>query len=320
MTLLLRSYADADAPAVSALVNGVTGRETTPESLRAEDVRRDPAKFHRRWVAEREGEIQGLGLLNASPFTPPGFLQATILVAPRARGQGVGGLLWREMEAASREEGAAGLSADVLDGDPSSRAWAERRGFCEHAHRFASELDLGTFDESLHAQALRRAEDQRVTFTDLRDADEATVERYLNFVADRLPETPDLTGHPRWPLAQIRETFHLNHDPRPDWLILAVSKEGEWLGTTAMVVYRHANMAYNEFTAVHPEARGRGLALPLKLHAICRARKEGLGVMRTNNHSRNAPMLAVNRRLGFRERPGRFEMHLGLKGNVTSDV
>lgn len=312
MTPMLRSYTDADAPAVSALVNEVTGRETTAESLRAEDARRAPAQLHRRWLAESGGEIRGLGLLNASPFVPPGFLQASVLVAPGARGQGLGRLLWREVEAAARKVGATGLSADVADTESGSRAWAERRGFAEHAHRFTSELDLGTFDETQHGEALYRAEAQGVIFTDLGGADEATLERYLNFVADRLPETPDLAGHPRWPLSQVRETLHLNHDPRPEWLILAVSKEGEWLGTTAMVAYRHANMAYNEFTATHPAARGRGLALPLKLHAIRRAREEGLRVMRTNNHSRNAPMLAVNHRLGFTARPGRFEMHLSF--------
>nr|WP_281416523.1 GNAT family N-acetyltransferase [Deinococcus aestuarii] len=166
---------------------------------------------------------------------------------------------------------------------------------------------MTTFDETPHLHALTRAQEQRVTFTDLAGADEATVERYLRFVADRLTETPDLAGHPRWPLSRVRELLRLDHDPRPDWLILAVGPGGEWLGTTAMIRIR--DFVYNELTATHPQARGRGLALPLKLHAIRRARKAGFPLMRTNNHSTNAPMLRVNARLGFGTRPGRYELH-----------
>ncbi|WP_034385897.1 GNAT family N-acetyltransferase [Deinococcus sp. YIM 77859] len=314
MTAALRPFTAADAPAWVTLSNLVLGRTVSLEAFQAEEARRDPTRLSRRWVMEEGGEVRGLAHLYFFPFDPPGFLHAGILVHPEARGRGTGRALWAAVEQAAGEAGAAGLVADVGDTDPESLAWAQRRGFRRHAHRFASELDLTTFDETPYLDALARAEAQGVTFTDLEGADEVTLERYLNFFADRLPETPDLAGHPRWPLPQVREILHLDHDPRPDWLILAVGPQGEWLGTTAMVRYRE--MAYNELTATHPQARGRGLALPLKLHAIRRAREAGLTVMRTNNHSRNAPMLAVNRRLGFEPRPGRFELHLPL--GVTS--
>lgn len=311
MTPRIRPYRDEDAPAWAALVTAVTGHPLTAEGVRAEDARRDPTHFSRRWVAQEAGEVRGGALLHFFPFDPPGFLHARLFVLPEARGWGVGRALWEGVEQTVREAGASGLVADVDDTDAPSRAWAERRGFHEHAHRFASELDLITFDETPHLDALARAEARGVTFTDLSGADGATLERYLNFVADRLTETPDLAGLPRWSLSQVRGILHLDHDPRPDWLILAAGPDGEWLGTTAMV--RHRDLAYNELTATHPRARGRGLTLPLKLHAIRRAREAGLTVMRTNNHSSNAPMLAVNRRLGFEPRPGRYELHLPIR-------
>ncbi|WP_019588449.1 GNAT family N-acetyltransferase [Deinococcus apachensis] len=311
MKSVVRGYTAADAPAWVALSNLILGRSVTVESFQAEEARRNPTQFSRRWVVGEGEELRGGVHFYFFPFDPPGFLHASVFVHPEARGRGIGRLLWAVLEEAAREVGAAGLVADVLDTDPASIAWAGRRGFRQHAHRFASELDLKAFDETPHLPALARAEAQGVMFTDLRGADDATVERYLGFVADRATETPDLAGHPRWPLSQVHALLHLDHDPRPDWLILAVGPEGEWLGTTAMVRYR--DLAYNELTATHPQARGRGLALPLKLHAIRRAREAGLTVMRTNNHSSNAPMLAVNRRLGFQTRPGRYELHLPLR-------
>ena len=45
---------------------------------------------------------------------------------------------------------------------------------------------------------LDAARAQGVTFTDLRGEGDATLERYVDFVADRLTETPDLAGYPRW--------------------------------------------------------------------------------------------------------------------------
>jgi GNAT superfamily N-acetyltransferase len=310
MTPTVRPFTAADAPAWVALSNLMLDRAVPVEAFEAEEKRRDPAQISRRWVVESGGEVQGIAHLFFFPFDLPGFLHASVLVHPQARGGGVGGALWRAVESAAQEAKAVGLAADVTDTDPLSLAWAERRGFRVHVHRFASELNLITFDEAPHLPALARAEAQGVTFTDLSGASDATFDRYLNFVADRLTETPDLAGHPRWPLAQVREVLHLDRNPPPDWLILAVGSGGDWLGTTAMVAYQ--KLAYNELTATHPQARGRGLALPLKLHAIRRARAAGLTVMRTNNHSRNAPMLAVNRRLGFEPQPGRYEMHLRL--------
>lgn len=298
---------DEDAAAWVSLSNLVLGHNVTLEDFQTQEARRISSHLSRRWVAEMAGEVRGAAHLFFFPFDPPGFLHTRVFVHPEACGQGLGRALWAEVEAVSGDLHPAGLVTDVDDTDPVSLAWAERRGFSRHAHRFASELDLTTFDETPHLAALKRAEAQGVTFTDLSGADGTTLERYLHFVADRLTEAPDLAGHPRWPLSQVREMLRLDHDPRPDWLILAVSPGGEWLGTTAMVQVR--DFVYNELTATHPQARGRGLALPLKLHAIRRARKAGFTRMRTNNHSTNAPMLRVNERLGFQARPGRYELH-----------
>ena len=183
----------------------------------------------------------------------------------------------------------------------------ERRGFAVQLQRFASELNLKTFEAGPFAADLYRLEAQGLAFRDLQGASDAEMQAYLNFVADLLTDTPDLRGHPRWPLDEVARLLHIGVDARPDWLLLVVSPTGEWLGTTAMI--RYGDTAYNEFTAVRPASRGHGLALPLKLRAIALAQQEGLAVMRTNNHSENVPMLAVNRRLGFVSQVGKWEMH-----------
>lgn len=309
--MIVRPFQPTDAPAWVALTNRVLNRHTTLDAWQADETRRPPDRLHCRWVTEQEGSVVGTAALYEWAFAPPGYLHAQVLVHPAARRQGRGAALAARLLTTARETGAAGLQADVSDADPDSLRWAQARGFVHAAHRFTSELDLRTFDLGPFQPRLDRVTEQGVTITDLAGADEAALDRYLNFVADRLPDTPDLAGHPRWPLAQVRETLHLDRDPRPEWLVQALAPDGTLLGISALVHYR--DMAYNEFTAVHPQARGRGLALPMKLHAIRRAQEAGLRTMRTNNHSRNAPMIAVNDRLGFVRQPGRFELHLPLR-------
>ncbi|CAM3294773.1 N-acetyltransferase domain-containing protein [Deinococcus saxicola] len=260
-------------------------------------------------MAEAGGQITGIAHLFFFAFNSPGFLSAHVMVAPEHRGRGVGRALWQTVQAEAGRLGASNLSSGVSDTDAESLAWVGRRGFVQHLRRFASSLDLTAFDETRFQADSERAAAQGVTFMDMAGADETTLNRYLNFVADRLTETPDLAGHPRWPLAQVREILRLGSDPRPGWLVLARGPDGEWLGLTAMVLVFGGQAAYNELTAVHPSARRHGLALPLKLEAIRRARAAGIGTMRTNNHSQNAPMLAVNKRLGFVALPGQFELH-----------
>ena len=61
-----------------------------------------------------------------------------------------------------------------------------------------------------------------------------------------------------------------------------------------------AGRGLNEFTATRPEYRGRRLARLAKLAVAAWARDNGIDVLYTGNDAVNAPMLAINRRLGYR--------------------
>ena len=75
-----------------------------------------------------------------------------------------------------------------------------------------------------------------------------------------------------------------------------------------MAYYPERNSAYNAFTGVERDYRGRGLAQALKLLAVRFAQHYGAAYIRTNNDSQNAPMLAVNRKLGYRPEPGKYRL------------
>ena len=56
-------------------------------------------------------------------------------------------------------------------------------------------------------------------------------------------------------------------------------------------------------TAVLREARGKNVATTVKVRAIRAAKELGFTSIRTDNDTRNAPMLAINEKLGFARQP-----------------
>jgi GNAT superfamily N-acetyltransferase len=97
-----------------------------------------------------------------------------------------------------------------------------------------------------------------------------------------------------------RFTFGSPHY-RPDTHLVALDADrpvGEcWLELDG-------DVAWNHFTSVARSHRGRGIAMQLKVASLLLTRRLGVRDLRTENHTRNAGMLAINERLGFRRRPG----------------
>src|SRR5207244_2997500 len=67
-----------------------------------------------------------------------------------------------------------------------------------------------------------------------------------------------------------------------------------------LFVDREWRRAENEMTGTLPEFRGRGFATIAKVATIQWARANGIEHIYTSNDADNAPMLAINRRLGYR--------------------
>lgn len=91
---------------------------------------------------------------------------------------------------------------------------------------------------------------------------------------------------------------------------VAVDDKGEAVGiTTTSVSASDAEQAHNAFTGVARAARGRGIALALKLRQVEWCRAAGYHVLETTNHEDNAAMRAINEKLGYRPRPAQLVMH-----------
>ncbi len=299
----IQPYNPENAAAFLRLLNLARGQDTALEAFLSQDANWPASQIRERAVAVQEGRAVGMAELRHFDYLPAGWLLFTLAVDPAGRRQGSGAGLYRWAQQQAASLGAAGLGGNVLDHDTHSRGWAERRGFALHAHRFASQLDL------LQVQPAPELP-PGVTIRDMTGATPAEWERLVSLYGDLLTDTPDMAGQPRWAPEQLRAHTRDNPRARADWTLLAVSETGEWLGLCQGV--QISTGIYNEFTGVIPAARGLGLARGLKLELIRRARAAGVGLMRTNNHAANGPMLRVNSRLGFVQLSGSWEMRRTL--------
>ena len=303
-----------DFPALAALLAVRDPEPPTPELLLEWEGNAPAGLVRQRLVAfgemnEADAEAM-VGFSDAAswPWEPPHQFWISTVVAADHRRQGLGSQLAEAALAFAREQGATRLVAEVRDNVAEGMRFAERFGFRRDRHIFESRLQLADFDEQRFAGAVARAEAEGIRFltlADLGDTDEARRKLYdLNAALVR-----DIPGHDSdfMPFEQFQKTVCSASWYRPDGQIVAVIGDS-WIGMAAVGYFANTNSMYNMFTGVDPAWRGRGIALALKLLAISCARRYGAEYISTNNDSENAPMLAINRTLGYQPEPGYYRM------------
>jgi GNAT superfamily N-acetyltransferase len=102
--------------------------------------------------------------------------------------------------------------------------------------------------------------------------------------------------------------------PKDAFVVAVDEATGEVAGYASLkLAPGNATFAYHDMTAVRPACRGRGVATALKQATIAWAVRAGLDELRTGNDVKNAPMRAVNAKLGYRPRAD----YLALRGPLA---
>jgi GNAT superfamily N-acetyltransferase len=275
----------------------------------------------REWWTLREGEIRDTMLaldenghaiaywdVDRETWMKTGLFYIKIIVAPEKRGRGLGAYMYEEALRAACARGASHLESTVGEADAVSVAFAQKRGFQIVHHAFASVLDLVSFDEHLFDDLMRRLHAEGFRFFSLAEAGLTGENKRKLYEVNRLSGLDNPGNDAIFPdfYAFSKNVFEASWF-RADTQILA-ARGDEWVGLSAIGVYPETRHAYNAFTGVLREYRGRGLAQALKLQTILLARKEGMRYIRTDNDSTNAAMLAVNRKLGYKPEPGVYKV------------
>lgn len=287
------------------LLNVARPEPITMDALYRWHFREAEGRIQERIVAESEsGALVGYGSLSYEPYLPQGEMTLWVMTAATHVGRGIGRALYDHLYQIAQAHGATVLTSEVLDNNSPARAWAERRGFHPQKHMFASRLTLATFDPAPFADVVAKAQARGIRFMTMADfPDDLTYREWL-YALNRETglEIPN-NSNPYPPFDAFQRDVLESDWYRAEGQFLALDGE-EWVGLSAIRYLPESNSMYNNMTGVRSGYRGRGIAMALKLLGIEYAKKMGAAFIRTHNDSSNAPMLAINQKLGYEAEVG----------------
>lgn len=304
-TTIRTAHIETDLPDIVRITNPYESHPVTVDQVREWFQYNPPARVQRRLVSVNEKDVvTGYAGCVHEADSPAGKFVVWVIVDPELHGLGIGAALWEALLKELKVLGATRLTSDVLDNDPQSLAFAVRRGFAIDEHFFNFELDLTTFDETPFLADIAALEAQGICFCALSD----------------FPDSPET----RRKLYELNISYVLDHAPpwtfqgfeefviQAPWFcregqLLAVDGE-RWVGMAPVSVFPDARTAYNLHTGVLSEYRGRKIATSLQVLAARYAHRHGAKRIIADSNLRNAPILAINRKMGYQRQPGKYTL------------
>ena len=248
----------------------------------------------RAWIADEDGELVGWGDGQVRwSVSEEGITDVWVAVRADRRGRGIGSRLTELVEGHVSGLGAREISTFVLEDEPESLRFAESRGYEPRRREYSWVLFLEktSFDEPELPDGFRlaRLEELRARVRELFDLYDAAHR-------DMPSDHPFALEFEEW----RTETFE---NPELDFRASSLVLYGDRPVSFAWITSeRESGGAMHELTGTLPEYRGRGLAKAAKVATIRWAADSGLRFLVTSNDDQNAPMLAVNERLGYEPR------------------
>lgn len=307
--LHIRRARSAEYDRVAQLMNAAENSGVTANALRDWDARLTPDDVFQRYVATLDDVVFGYGVVfrSASVQRPRFLLWLTVDAAYRR--QGYGARFYDKLSRTACDFGATEFRSECRDDDPDGLQFARQRGFEIRRHFFESELDLATFDPARFVPLVEQVEAQGIRFTSLAgegQTDEALHKLYvLNTQTSQDNPSEDGTFHRTF--EQFQQQVVKAAWFRAAGQLLAVDGD-RYVGLAAIGFSDDGVSAYNAFTGIDAAYRGRKIAQALKVLGAQFVMNEGVQRLRTSNDSLNAPMLAVNDRLGYRRLPGAYAL------------
>ena len=228
-----------------------------------------------------------------------------VWVLDDVRRRGIGSSLYRAASDAARRGGKTGFQTEVSERHVDGHRFLANRGFVEVDRTKAVRLELSGIELPVPQPP------RGVTVTTLA-ARPDLLPSVHRVAIETFPDIP--TGDAPVSAGTFEEFVARDVDragvPRDGFVIAVDDETGEAAGY-ANVVFQpgSTSLALHDMTAVRPAWRGRGLARALKAGTIRWAMERGLEALETGNDETNAPMRAVNARLGYLPLPDTIGLH-----------
>jgi len=299
---------ETDLPDIVRITNPYEPHPISVDQMREWFQYNPPGRVQRRLVSvDEKDSVTGYAGCIHEADAPAGQFVAWVIVGPSLHGLGIGSALWEALLKDLKVLGATRLNNDVSDDDPQSLAFAVRRGFTIDEHIFNFELDLTTFDEIPFLPDIAALQSQGIRFcalADFSDTPETRRKLYdlnISYVLDHANMAPPWTfqGFEQF----VIQAPWFNREGQ----LLAVDGD-QWVGMAPVSVFPDSRTAYNLHTGVLPMYRGRKIATSLKVLAARYARQHGADRIIADSNLRSAPILAINRKMGYKRQPGKYTL------------
>jgi GNAT superfamily N-acetyltransferase len=245
-------------------------------------------------VAWRDGRPVGVAHVEVELWSPESrHAEATILVPRDERRAGVGTALYRAVSQWAIERDREGLDIWFDVADPDAVSFWANRGFEEVGRERVSYLDL----RQQPPPAIEPPDG--VTLVALADRDDLEEGMY-RVGAEGIADIPAVDRYDAGDFARWRDAELGRPGMDRECSVVALADDGV-VGFAILVRFEaKPELAEHEMTAVARSWRGRGLAGAMKSRQVALARAAGITLLEASNEARNAAMLAVNDRLGYR--------------------
>jgi GNAT superfamily N-acetyltransferase len=264
-------------------------------------------------VAENEtGDLLGFYWATRSK-TVASLVNFDLFVASEHRRQGVGTALEQEMMLALKTDPVKVLRLNLREDCLEGLNFFKKHGFTERSHRLLMALDLDSFDDSAYDPLISRLEGEGFQFTSMEalgNTEEAQRKLYALNESTGM-DVQGSTGERTWTsFEDFQKRVCQAGWYKPGGQIVVIDRTtGDWASMSAITRMDGDEYANTLHTGTARPYRGRKLAQAVKVIALRYARKElKAGQVRTHHNTKNLPMLAIDRKFGYRQVGGNYMM------------
>lgn len=279
---------------------------------------RDPSRTVERYVALRGGRPVGIAAhVHASwEKDPERWARVGGDALPEVRNVERLDALHAFAEGRARADGALRGSSWAWEWDALRIDVLGRRGFREERRERFWELDLAANRAKL--EQMTRASRQRMReqgigiLTMAEDTDPERYRKLWRASEEADQDVPTTVPHIPKPFEMFKRWF-ANPGIREDRMWIARLGD-DVVGVSALSYPPVRGVVSTDWTATARSVRGKGVARALKCETVMQAIALGVDRVRTDNDSRNAPILHINGSMGYQRRP---EMIQFIKDPLT---
>jgi GNAT superfamily N-acetyltransferase len=294
------------------------------EAETAEDWRRWESMFNDRTkirltIIAPNGAIAGSVNIQAGMMPrPDGAQNVGVGVDRDHRNRGVGSAMLEAIEAEAKRRGVPRLFAGASASKPFALEFATKRGYKEIGRRIMSYRELDTYEPAQWQASLDKIASEGVrirSFSDvLAERDNAGKDRFWHELWEAegpmWDDIPFASPMPHWPFDRFYKMTVASGQLLPD--ISLVAYQGDRIVGLTTTGDRQKKDGWTWMTGVARDARGKGLAMAIKVDVLARAKAKGLRAMCTVNDEPNKAMRGVNIKLGYQPVPDHVELEKRL--------